>query len=302
MLIEGLGYEGILTVYDETPRMYRRLGTPRTDPKRPLWYFYDSGPFRLVVRAEYRDSRFFVASIQAAGGERGRIVTNSGVRSGDPLRKVIDTHGEPERIEGQDYVYESRGVTYNVGKDSTIVGIVVYRPKGPGAKTVPPPATPVDEKEGPSTLAELFKPAAPSTPQPADLGVEIPLSDRFKPFGEATAAGAAWTARGVTVRASVCTDCALELAVTVRSYEAALPENRIPPALRAGDDADRTRTGAELTYFGFYPGPAGEDPVWLVAIRKGLRSVMITISVRTAEVDTATLQDVATLLQGIKFR
>ena len=82
-LVEGLGFEGGLTVFDDTPRMFRRLGHPTTLPRFPLWYFYDAGSYKITVKAAYIGGRFQVKSIQYSGDRQRRFATNQGIRLGD---------------------------------------------------------------------------------------------------------------------------------------------------------------------------------------------------------------------------
>lgn len=95
-MVEGLGFEGALTVFDEVRRMHRKLGKP--SKRSDLYYRYEGGGFILEVFGRYEAGRFEIARIRYSGDKRRRIRTDTGFRLGDPISQVLDAHGPPRFI------------------------------------------------------------------------------------------------------------------------------------------------------------------------------------------------------------
>jgi len=305
-LVEGLGFEGVLTVFDETPRMYNMLGDPRRDLKHPGWYFYDSdaSPVSIAVFAEYREQRFFIKSIQY-GGEPGRgVVTNTGIRLGDPISKVTQANGDAESVRGNQYIYASRGVTYFVGRKSTIIAIQVFRPgpKAPTTSDVPPA---LRNRPGPETPGLPGVTPAVAKVRPLgllDAGLSLPMPSEWTPVGTLTREHMRFRGAdgAVTLDVKACVGCAAKLGDKVREFEGARSENQIPVPLRDVDRRWLTRMNAETGYVGLYLSEARRE--WLIAIRKDKRAWMVTVVLDTARpLSQATVRDVAAAIAGVRI-
>ncbi len=143
-LSEGVGIEGIITVYDETPRMWLSLGPPRTEAQYPLWYFYDDGPFKLTLRAQLENRKFKVRSIKYSG-DRAKVPalkTRAGITLRDTGARVLEVYGQPESVSGTEYRYPARGVSFHLSaKAGHVTAITVFRSNGEPVKRVDVPAT-----------------------------------------------------------------------------------------------------------------------------------------------------------------
>ena len=331
-LVEGLGFEGALTVYDETPRLYRNLGQPVKRPDFPLWYFYNTGSFHVTVRAEYTDGRFLIRSIQLSGKSDGAPRTNQGIRLGDPLSRLHESHGPAEVIDGADHTYPSRGVTFHMDTNSSIVGITVYRPVR-GARAKPQPRGPDLKLPVAPTAARLLvvaRVAADETsrPQSAPVGAVLaaPAEDHalavYTPtaldgdgglarLGIALAIPGTWRQekliaqwRSLDLRGSVgvvaCQECAGTLGDRIRAFEKTQPQNLIDEALRNVGHASLSRMGAESAYLGRYE--TADKATWLVALRRADRGWLVKLEVdRRTPLDQEAMGAIATLLKSVKL-
>ena len=68
-LEEGKGFPGVIEVGTPTPAMYKALGPGREVAGTPFWYFYDKGPWTLVVVGEMsmETGGFATRAIQVTG-------------------------------------------------------------------------------------------------------------------------------------------------------------------------------------------------------------------------------------------
>ena len=314
-LTEGVGIEGVLTVFDETPRMYRSLGDPRRDQRYPLWYFYDQGPFRLTVRAAVKDGRFLIQSILYTGdnGTPKALVTSRGIRLGAHIDQVIEIYGKPGSRTPQELRYPGAGVVFHMGKRGDVIGITVERPTGktpnmPGRHATKP--HPVPEQAKPEELHATPAPplVAPSPPKPtglADLGLMVPHTSAWKPAAPLTASGGKLTAAGGVVELAIwtCTGCAEQLVERVRAFEKEMDSpNRIPKELTDLDRRSLERVGAERGYVGRYVPVGGGRLVWLLAYQQKERSHMLVLSLRTDQpAQQPNVALVADVLDGIRL-
>ena len=304
-MVEGLGFEGALTVFDEVRRMHRKLGKP--SKRSDLYYRYEGGGFILEVFGRYEAGRFEIARIRYSGDERRRIRTDTGFRLGDPISQVLDSHGPPDSSAGGTYVWTARGVTYEVGTTATISAITVYRPiaVSPSDKrtqlvaleTAPSvsPSAPSNNSEG--AAAPLVLDTAPTLTL-ADIGISIPLST-WTTTTPLTHTGAAFsTPEGIAVLdISTCTSCDQVIIDAASDREKRLGNNVLLPSDRQPDRASLARLGADRAYVGVYHSLSKDETTWMWALRAGQRSWLITMTVRT---DIAHHPEVAFALQVIR--
>jgi len=99
MLVEGNGFPGVVELGTATPQMYKTLGPAREDTNFVFWYFYDRGPWTLVVVADTTPTGdFTMRAIEISGAHAP--ATSRGVRIGDPIAKVTKTYGASEVFTG----------------------------------------------------------------------------------------------------------------------------------------------------------------------------------------------------------
>ncbi|MCW5802723.1 MAG: hypothetical protein KIT31_10075 [Deltaproteobacteria bacterium] len=99
-LEEGKGFPGIVEVGTPTPAMYKALGAGREVAGMPFWYFYDKGPWTLIVVGEMsmETGGFMTRAIQLAGDKAP--ATKQGVKIGDPVAKVEKVYGKGAPFSG----------------------------------------------------------------------------------------------------------------------------------------------------------------------------------------------------------
>jgi hypothetical protein len=98
-LVEGKGFPGVVELGTATPQMYKALGPGREDTNFVFWYFYDRGPWTLVVVADTTPSgEFTTRAIEISGAHAPP--TARGIRIGDPIAKVTKTYGASEPFTG----------------------------------------------------------------------------------------------------------------------------------------------------------------------------------------------------------
>jgi len=95
-LEEGKGFPGVIALGTPTPEMYKALGPGRENMDVPFWYFYDLGPWTLVVVAESdaETGQFVTRAIEISGGKAP--ATKRGARIGDPIKKIVGLYGKAE--------------------------------------------------------------------------------------------------------------------------------------------------------------------------------------------------------------
>jgi hypothetical protein len=98
-LEEGKGFPGLAEV--GTPsRVFQTLGRPRETGDAPFWYFYDKGPWTLIVVTEFvQETGSYVTRAIVIAGTKAPP-TKQGVRVGDDVAKVTKVYGKPETFSG----------------------------------------------------------------------------------------------------------------------------------------------------------------------------------------------------------
>ncbi|HIA00370.1 MAG TPA: hypothetical protein EYN66_00375 [Myxococcales bacterium] len=313
-LVEGLGFEGALTVFDDTPRMFRRLGHPNTLARFPLWYFYDAGQYKVTVNAEYVAGRFQVRSIQYSGDRRRRFVTNQGIRLGDSVQKIIDVYGEPDtkavvnsvqKVKGRTLSYKARGIAFNVGKVSRVIAINVFRPERLQVESVeaaaPKKGAGIVDTDAP---IHLIKPDLERLLKLEDLGLSLQLPEEWTPVVPLTESGGSYAEKAgrLSLNISVCKACGKSILEKVTEFEKQRPSNRVPENLRwLVEDLAAVRN-AERVYMGLYMDTGDNRPTWLVALQKGRKVVLVALSVKSKKPLVSSLQrNVISFLKGVKL-
>ena len=98
-LVEGKGFPGVVELGTATPQMYKTLGPAREDTSFVFWYFYDRGPWTLVVVADTTPSGDFTTrAIEISGAHAPP--TSRGIHIGDPIAKVTKTYGASAAFTG----------------------------------------------------------------------------------------------------------------------------------------------------------------------------------------------------------
>jgi hypothetical protein len=292
-LVEGLGFEGVLTVFDQTPRMFRTLGQPLQRAQFALWYFYEGGELELVVRAEYHDGKYLVRSIRATG-RPGAVVSGKGIKLGDPASRVIAVHGPPESRPAGKLVYAARGAIFYIGKANMVIGIEVSRPGLSPDKEAQPEVTP--------PVGTPNEVPVERVPTMADLGIAVPTPGSWVQAGEPTLDVQEMMGDGgaIRLRVEACRDCASKLGDRITRLETTRTTNEVPAALRDVDRAWLERLGAEAGYVGRYED--GSIREWLVALRRGRRAWIVTLRLDLSKpVSQAVLVDVSKALNGIRL-
>ncbi|MFT5430479.1 MAG: hypothetical protein ACI9OJ_001154 [Myxococcota bacterium] len=290
-LVEGLGFEGVLTVYDETTRMFKTLGQPREDPKYPEWYFYDFGTAKLTVRAKYTDGKFLITFIRYARDENASVATNSGIRLGESAARIMARLGEPEKRGARSLEYPGRGVTYHIGKRSEVIGVTVYRPSkqvtSPDGAPPIPAAKPVKTERAPL----------------GELGLEVALGPRWsKPVLNGTS-GASVALGGVAKLTVITTcdgdECRDIIQQGVQDIESDLGANRLEEKHRLLEGDGAAARGADKVYVGRYSKFVGGRSTWLFALTRGTRYVVATLAVTSDDLSQPEIAHVAEALSSL---
>jgi hypothetical protein len=294
-LAEGLGIEGVLTIWDETPRMYTSLGEPTK--KGATKYVYEGRRVTLIVESTFTaDKRYAVSSIGVRGRDE-RVRSGAGVHLGDSEERVIAILGQPGARPPGQLSYPQMGVDFTLAKgkgDSApvVVGIDVHRaaidaaePPAPAPAAAPAPAPDTAPPRLDFTLAHL----------------SMPLTERWvaqKPL--TLTGGVVLTASGTArVEVSLCFDCSPAVEKLVQDKESALGPNRLSAEKRSLDAAARTAMGVDDGYAALYGPVAGVTPTWLLALRKAERTWLITISV-LAPAEPEVLADLVQILRQVR--
>jgi hypothetical protein len=294
-LVEGLGFEGAVTVFDETPRMFRRLGHPNTFPRFPLWYFYEAGDYKITVNAEYRDGRFQVKSIQYSNDRQRRFVTDQGIRLRDPVQRIIDLYGEPDaqptvntvkKTNGRALSYRTRGITFHVGKASTVIGITVFRTvRDESEEDAIKPGENEPVKDTGDAPVHVVKPNPERLIKPAALGLSLILPEGWSSVLPLTEKGGTYAEKAgrLSLNIIACRDCKDSIEQRVAEFEKQRPNNRIPEAQRwLSEEAAGARNAAKV-YMGLFVENSDNRPTWLVALQSGQNVVLVSLVAKKKE-------------------
>lgn len=316
-LTEGVGVEGVLTVYDETPRMFRSLGEPTRAGGGK--YVYEGVGMKLVIAADYREGKFPITAITASGTDT-RVRTGSGVRLGDEPAQVIAVLGEPTTQSETELAYPGLGVAFTLAKPKgaasnakagsprrVVAGITITRPDPTLQVAAPAPGAPVV-----AVAPEPKVPAAlPLGESLASFGVDLVLGKRWtkdaatEPFAPgANAARYALDGSAATLRVDACADCQAAVEERVRAREAALGPNRLTDGARRFDERMKELVQADDGYAGVYGPPILGRSTWLLALRRGARTVLIELELSPSagsNVMLDSLSEVVGLLRSLRL-
>ncbi|MEC8023148.1 MAG: hypothetical protein VX223_04395 [Myxococcota bacterium] len=273
-LVEGLGFEGALTVFDEIKRMHRKLGKPTV--RADLYYRYEGSGYVLEVFGRYEEGRFEVAKIHYSDDEERRIRTDTGFRLGDPISRVLEHHGTPDSVEDGAYIWDSKGVTYHIGPSGTVNGITVFRPKTRGdTPRLPSVAKPYRSR--PAAVRD----GTPPVMTLADIQLSIPLGG-WQVTTPVTESGAVFVSKDevATIDISTCVNCEQVIIDAARDREERLGVNLLKKDQRQIRGKDARDFGVDLGYLGVYRNSRTATVSWLWALRSQGRSWLITLSVR----------------------
>ncbi len=284
-ITEGLGLENILTINDETPRMFRSLGQPTRSGGGK--YVYEGKKASIVVEANYENGRFPIRSITVLGRD-ARIKTLAGAAAGDEPSRIVALYGEPAAQSETRLDYPALGLELLLGKGTAsedtpaaagaplrvVTGFVVKRATlgVPGELPTPLPEAPV---AAPESTGVAFQPA----------GVALALGARWRVDAAVTRAGGTARSDGGEIRVERCeacagrrgcvgpttpyTTCEEQVEARVRTIEEALGPNRLPEARRTLDAELLATIGAESGYAAVHGPLGGNTPTWVLALRRG---------------------------------
>lgn len=316
-LTEGVGLEGVLTIYDETPRMFRSLGEPTRAGGGK--YVYEGAGIKLVIAADYRDGKFPITAITASGSD-DRVRTGTGVRLGDEPAQVVAVLGEPTSRTDSELGYPGLGVTFTLGKPKgapsnakagsprrVVTAITITRPELTIQAAAPepgvPPIPPAPETKVPAVLTsgETLVP----------FGVDLVLGKRWtkdaatEPFAPgAVAARFALDRSAATLRVDACADCQAAVEERVRTREGELGPNRLTDGARRFDDRMKELVQADDGYAGVYGPPILGRTTWVLALRRGARTVLIELELSPkagSDLVLDSLSEVVGLLRSLRL-
>lgn len=303
---EGVGIEGVITVFDETPRMFSSLGSPRTEVRYPLWYFYDDGDFKLTLRAEYTREKFMVRTIEYSDdrGQARALRTGEGITLGDPVTRVIEVYGAAPEVNAGAHRYPAWGVSFKVGgKPAAVTSITVFRPNGAPVRRRTPLVAPSPPK--PVVAPAPAQPTPRPTPRgPAELGLDLPPSPAWRPVGEVTLThGVFQSADGaLELIVDVCSTCAGGAdATVVEALTKRYGPNRLSPVQTRPPRAEVLRLGARRAYLARYGAPFQRGTAWayVLAGRRGhLQAVLRLVATRPT---AAQLSGLVAVLRGLRL-
>ncbi|MCD6330192.1 MAG: hypothetical protein J7M10_07615 [Candidatus Cloacimonetes bacterium] len=130
---QGVGFPGLVTVYDTPKEMYELLGTPREDMERPFTYFYDTGAFSLTFVCEFnrKDMNFRIDQIHLDEDPQQLLLTANGIGIGDTKDEVIDVYGPHFDAFTDGIAYWDEGIGFLLDNNDIVTKIVVYRLRKP---------------------------------------------------------------------------------------------------------------------------------------------------------------------------
>ncbi len=302
-LVEGLGFEGVLTIFDETPRMFRSLGRkPMRSADKPHHYRYASGAFLLTVQAEYRDGRFMVDTIQYSRDPGRNIATARGIRLQDPVGRVVDEYGNPDQVDGNEHFYRRLGVSFSLDEGNRVVAIAVFRPED----AIVGPESEVTEKTiftgGEAKVSSGAENALLDAP--GQLGVRLTLGPDWRLMGHPTSrdlTALGWEGR-VMLRLVRCRRCGKRVSRTMKLLEGIAGPNMLAPRFRSMDREALLRVGGEAGLLGVYSGLLGGRTAWLMAVKKRSDWLLLVMTGVDAEHLTSEAQrGIVDILKGIQL-
>lgn len=302
-LVEGLGFEGAITVFDKTIRMFNNLGEPKKYPEYPLWYFYDTASFKLTIRGVFEANEYMVKSIRYSADKARRLKTARGARLGDPAEQIEKLYGKAEVARAGELVYPSMGVTFYLDKSAVVTAIQVYRPSVRAPTPGPAPQKPVEKPRTEPLAKPTVEPAAPRAATPADYGLDLPLPAAWTITGKPTPTHLVIASpRGVArVEVEACLDCAGSLRDMIVAFEKDHGANAVPEALRNIQTDRLERLRAESGYYGLFHGKPSQT-TWLVVLRKGNRAWRLTFELKlNVPRDQSVLSALAHALAGLRL-
>ena len=302
-LVEGLGFEGVLTIFDETPRMFRSLGcNPLRSADKPHHYRYASGAFLLTVQAEYQDGRFLVDTIQYSRDPGRNIATARGIRLQDPVGRVVDEYGNPDQVDGNHHIYRQLGVSFSLDEGKRVVSISVFRPKDSVREPVSKPTERTIPIVGEGKVVPSVGRGLPDAP--ARLGVRLTLGSDWRLVGRPTSSeftALGWEGR-VMLRLVRCRRCGDRVSRTMKFLEGVAGANMLAPRLRSMDRDALQRVGVEAGLIGVYSGLAGGRTVWFMAVKRRPHWLLVVMTGVDAEHLTSDAQrGIVDVLKGFQL-
>ncbi len=132
-LEQGVGFPGLITVYDTPKEMYELLGTPREDMELPFTYFYDTGTFSITFVCEFnrKDMNFRIDQIHLDADPQKLILTAKGIGLGDKKADIINAYGPNFDTFWDGIAYWDDGIGFLLDDNDIVTKIVVYRIRKP---------------------------------------------------------------------------------------------------------------------------------------------------------------------------
>lgn len=322
-LTPGVGLEGALTIYDETPRMFRSLGQPTRSGGGK--YVYEGTRATIVIEASYEQGRFPIRSLTVLGRDP-RLHTPEGAAAGDEPTRVASLYGPPAEESDTRLRYPALGLELMLGPGEAnpenpaagaprrvVTGFVIRRAEldeapseVPGEVPSEPPGTPAVEPAAPGEPTP--SPAVVPAVVPAESGVSfhvaglaLSLGPRWRTERLVDRAGGVARARegGGTVSVERCERCEKAVEDKVKALEAQLGPNRLPAARQTLDDDFRKAVGADSGYAAVYGAVGGTTPTWVLALRRGVVTWLVVISLTSLEPSPDLTADVLGALRGL---
>ena len=289
VIAEGTGIEHVLTVYDDSPRIFASLGEP-TETGGDL-YLYKGKGSTLVIQTTFSDGKHRVTTLTVSGTDP-RIHTEKGVHLLDQPDRVIALLGDPAERSDSRLGYPGLGVSFALsaiekGGPAVVTGIEVRRPVGeaPAVPVAPPTALPVPSGGLDFSKTGLFAPLTERWIEVEPIGPKGGLVRSFSGSAE--------------VRVAACQKCKAEVEAQVLALEKELGPNRISEAKQRIDEVSRVAMGIDNGYAGVYGKALTETPRWLLALRSGQRTWLVTIALlRPAEPEIRA--DIVALLRAVR--
>jgi len=164
-LVEGVGFPGIITVYNDLGKMYKLFGKPWENPEEPNTFYYHGGSFVFSYKTKKNilTNEPIIDMIGYCDDKNETIHTKRGIGIGDGFREVVETYGkEYEEIENI-IKYNNLGVAFLLSDDKKVDEIVVFRINEP---LLPP--------------WHLPQPGKPKLTKKKFLGIEMGIPDDWK--------------------------------------------------------------------------------------------------------------------------